>query len=47
MATGYCMKCKRKHEMKDPTTSTKNGRTFVMGTCPTTGIKMSSIIAKK
>ena len=41
------MKCKKKHEMKNPKKVTKSGRTFMMGTCPKTGIKMALIVGKK
>jgi len=41
---GYCVKCKKKREIKNPTSVTmKNGRKAVRGTCPVCGIKMFRI----
>jgi len=38
MATGYCVKCKKKTEMKDPKKSkTKKGKDMLKGKCPTCG----------
>lgn len=40
----YCVKCKAKKEMKDPTeTKMKNGKPAVSGTCVTCGTKMFKI----
>ena len=40
----YCVKCKAKKEMKDPTSITmKNGKPAVTGTCDTCGTKMFKI----
>jgi Zn finger protein HypA/HybF involved in hydrogenase expression len=40
----YCMKCKQKREMKDPTQTTmKNGKPAMSGTCPVCGTKMFKI----
>ena len=40
----YCVKCKAKKEMKDPTeTKMKNGKPAVTGTCSTCGTKMFKI----
>ncbi len=47
---GYCVKCKDKKEMVNPTEGvTKNGRVITKGTCPECGTKMSLIggVAKK
>ena len=47
---GYCVKCKDKKEMVNPTEGvTKNGRVITKGTCPDCGTKMSLIggVAKK
>jgi len=41
---GYCVKCKKKQNMKDPKQITmKNGRPAVTGTCPACGTKMFKI----
>jgi hypothetical protein len=38
MAEGYCVKERKKVEIKDPQkTTTKNGRTAIKGTCPDCG----------
>lgn len=38
MVQGYCVKCRKKVEIKDPVEVTmKNGRAAVKGTCPETG----------
>ena len=35
---GYCVKCKAKKQIKDPTpTTTKNGRPATRGQCPDCG----------
>jgi RNase P subunit RPR2 len=40
----YCVKCKAKREMKDPTAVTmKNGKPATSGTCTTCGTKMFQI----
>jgi len=40
----YCVKCKAKKEMKDPTAITmKNGKPATTGTCTTCGTKMFKI----
>ncbi len=40
----YCVRCKAKKEMKDPTeTKMKNGKPAVSGTCVTCGTKMFKI----
>jgi len=42
--TGYCVKCKKKQEMKDPKGVTlKNGRKATKGICPKCGTKMFKI----
>ena len=44
----YCVKCKAKKEMKDPTAITmKNGKPATTGTCSTCGTKMFKIGAAK
>ncbi|HEV2473119.1 MAG TPA: DUF5679 domain-containing protein [Chthonomonadales bacterium] len=44
----YCVKCKAKKEMKNPTAITmKNGKPATTGTCPTCGTKMVKIGAGK
>jgi len=41
---GYCVKCKAKKEMKNPTATTlKNGRPATVGTCATCGTKIYKI----
>lgn len=38
MATGYCVKCKKKTEIKDPKkTKTKKGKAMLKGKCPSCG----------
>jgi RNase P subunit RPR2 len=40
----YCMKCKAKQPMKDPTETTmKNGKPATTGTCAVCGTKMFKI----
>lgn len=40
----YCLKCREKREMKDPTpTQMKNGKPATTGTCPECGTKMYRI----
>jgi hypothetical protein len=47
-ATGYCMKCKAKREMKAAKLVTmKNGRPATAGTCPECGTRMFKIGAGK
>jgi Domain of unknown function (DUF5679) len=37
----YCVKCRQKREIKDPTEITmKNGRPAMEGTCPVCGTKL-------
>jgi len=44
MVTAYCVKCKKKREMKNPKqVKLKNGRPAVSGTCPVCGTKMFRI----
>jgi RNase P subunit RPR2 len=44
MATAYCMKCRKKVEMKSPKQVTlKNGRPAVQGVCPVCGTKVYRI----
>ena len=44
MATAYCMKCKKKVEIKDPKQITlKNGRPAVQGVCSVCGTKVFRI----
>jgi len=40
----YCVKCRKKVEMKDPQQVTmKNGRPAIQGTCPDCGTKIFKI----
>jgi DNA-directed RNA polymerase subunit RPC12/RpoP len=44
MATAYCMKCRKKIEIKDPREITlKNKRLAVAGRCPVCGTKVFRI----
>jgi NAD-dependent SIR2 family protein deacetylase len=44
MATAYCMKCRKKVEMRNPRQITlKNGRPAVQGVCPSCGTKVFRI----
>ncbi|MEM3411669.1 MAG: DUF5679 domain-containing protein [archaeon] len=44
MVEAYCVKCKKKQEMKDPQKVTlKNGKTATQGVCPVCGTKMFKI----
>jgi hypothetical protein len=44
MATAYCMKCRTKREMRNPTRVTlKNGRPATRGVCPVCGTKVFRI----
>jgi len=48
MAEAYCVKCKKKVEVKDPQSITmKNGRPALKGTCPTCGTGVFKIGAGK
>jgi len=41
---GYCVKCQKKREIKNPKAITmKNGRPATQGVCPTCGTKMVRI----
>jgi len=43
--TAYCLRCRAKRKMKDPTFVTlKSGRRAIQGTCPTCGTKMFRIV---
>lgn len=49
--TGYCVKCKKKQEMQDPTEVEIKGkggvkRRAMKGTCPVCGTKMFRILGK-
>ena len=47
MATGYCVKCKSKKEMKDEQKVTlKNGRQAAKGKCCDCGTSMFKILGK-
>ena len=42
--TGYCLKCKKKVDIKDPQQITmKNGKPAVQGKCPVCGTTMNKI----
>ena len=44
MTEGYCMKCRKKVEIKDAKKITmKNGKPATQGTCPTCGTKVFRI----
>ena len=44
MATAYCMKCRKKVEIRNPRRVTlKNGRPATQGVCPTCGTKVFRI----
>ena len=44
MVEGYCVKCKKKVEMKDPVVSkTKKGVPMTKGKCPVCGITVCRI----
>jgi hypothetical protein len=44
MTTAYCVKCKAKREMKNPTNIVmKNGKKAVQGICPVCGTKLFRI----
>jgi len=47
-AMAYCVKCKKKVEIKDPKEVTmKNGRKAMSGTCPKCGTKVFSFLKAK
>jgi len=47
MPEAYCVKCKKKMEIKDPVeVTTKNGRPMLKGTCPACGGKINLFIKK-
>jgi len=44
MVEAYCVKCKKKQEMKDPkSVKLKNGKPATSGVCPKCGTKMFRI----
>lgn len=44
MATGYCVKCRAKREIKDAKQVTlKNNKPAIQGVCPTCGTKIFRI----
>jgi hypothetical protein len=44
MATGFCVRCRKKKEMKNPKRVTmRNGRKATRGTCPVCGSGMYRI----
>ncbi len=44
MATAYCMRCRKKVEIRNPRQITlKNGRPAVQGVCPSCGTKVFRI----
>jgi len=44
MTEAYCMKCRKKVEIKNPEKTTmKNGRPATKGTCPVCGTKVFKI----
>jgi len=44
MVQGYCVKCKKKKEIKSPKAiKMKNGKPATQGLCPTCGTKMFRI----
>jgi Zn finger protein HypA/HybF involved in hydrogenase expression len=48
MVQAYCVKCRKKVEMKDPKKITmKNGKPAMKGTCPKCGTKVFKIGASK
>lgn len=47
MVQGYCVKCKKKVDIKDAKTVVwKNGMKAATGTCPNCGIKVNAILGK-
>ena len=48
MAQAYCMKCKKKVDVKNPVkVVTKNGVTAIKGTCSICGTKVFAMLGKK
>ena len=48
LATGYCMKCKKKVTIINPMEQTlKKGRKALAGKCPTCGTKVMTFIKSK
>lgn len=48
MATGFCMKCKKKVTINNPVEQTlKKGRKALAGTCPNCGTKVMTFIKSK
>ncbi|MBI5148227.1 hypothetical protein HZA33_00955 [Candidatus Pacearchaeota archaeon] len=48
MVEGYCVKCKKKREIKDSKeVSMKGGRRAMTGKCPSCSTKMYRILGKK
>jgi hypothetical protein len=48
MAEAYCVKCKKKTEMKNPKEVTmKNGRHAMKGTCAVCGTTVQSFLSEK
>jgi len=48
MPEGYCVKCKKKQEIKDAEEVTmKNGRKAIKGKCPVCGTGMYRILGMK
>lgn len=48
MAEAYCVKCKKKTEIKDPQEVTmKNGRHAIKGTCAVCGTTVQSFQSEK
>ena len=45
MITAFCLKCRKQMPMKQGTTSTRNGRDYVDGTCPLCGSKISALMS--
>ena len=47
MVKGYCVKCKKKQDMKDVTiVQTARGGYLAKGTCPVSGTKMVVMMSK-
>ena len=44
---GYCVKCKKKVEIKDGKEVSKGGRNFILGVCPKCGTKVICILPSK
>ena len=45
---GYCVKCRKKREVKGGTvTTSKSGREMVQGTCPVCGTKVTRFLPSK